>query len=360
MADPSQLDLIREGVEAWNQWRLENHAVRPDLHEADLRGANLIQANLTGANLSEADLHVANLYGANLYGAELRGADLRGANFCKADLHGARLSTVDLYSAYLDGANLFGANLFGAHLTRANLSGVYLLFANLTAADLAGANLRHAIVKGVNLTEADLTGADLKKANLTGAILVRTNLERATLTGALVYGASVWDANLTGCNQTSLVITPHNEPEITVDDLEVAQFIYLLLNNDRLRKVIDTVTSKVVLILGRFTSQRYAVLDTLREELRKRNYLPVLFDFPKSPNQTTDETIATLAGMARFVIADLTDAKSILQELRGIAPSRPMLAVQPILLAGQKEPGMFDFFRLFPWVLETQYYENAA
>jgi hypothetical protein len=66
---------------------------------------------------------------------------------------------------------------------------------------------------------------------------------------------------------------------ITLDELEVAQFIYLLLNNKRLRKVIDTITSKVVLILGRFTPERKAILDALREELRRRDYLPVLFDF---------------------------------------------------------------------------------
>jgi hypothetical protein len=45
------------------------------------------------------------------------------------------------------------------------------------------------------------------------------------------------------------------------------------------RDVIDTITSKAVLILGRFTDERKAVLDALREELRKRDYLPILFDF---------------------------------------------------------------------------------
>jgi hypothetical protein len=40
-------------------------------------------------------------------------------------------------------------------------------------------------------------------------------------------------------------------------------------------------TSKAVLILGRFTDERKAVLDALRDELRKRNYLPILFDFDK-------------------------------------------------------------------------------
>jgi len=63
--------------------------------------------------------------------------------------------------------------------------------------------------------------------------------------------------------------------------LEVAQFVYLLVNNQRIRHVIDTITSKIVLILGRFTHERKAVLDALRDELRKRDYLPILFDFDK-------------------------------------------------------------------------------
>jgi hypothetical protein len=75
-----------------------------------------------------------------------------------------------------------------------------------------------------------------------------------------------------------LVITRENEPTITVDDIEVAQFIYLMLNNQKIRRIIETITSKVVLILGRFTEERKAVLDALREELRKRDYLPVLFN----------------------------------------------------------------------------------
>jgi hypothetical protein len=147
---------------------------------------------------------------------------------------------------------------------------------------------------------------------------------------------------------------------ITVDDLEVAQFIYLLLNNDRVRKVIDTITSKVVLILGRFTPARKSVLDAVRDELRKRDYLPVLFDFEKPLTQTTMDTVLTLAGMARFVIADVTDPKSVLQELQGIVPSRPRLPIQPILLTGEPEPPMFDYIKAFPSVLDTQHYTTTS
>ncbi len=98
---------------------------------------------------------------------------------------------------------------------------------------------------------------------------------------------------------------------ITVDNLKIAQFIYLLLNNKEIRDVIDTITSKVVLILGRFTSERKRVLDALREELRNHDYLPILFDFEKSTNRDITETVSTLAHIARFVIADITEANVI-------------------------------------------------
>jgi hypothetical protein len=64
-----------------------------------------------------------------------------------------------------------------------------------------------------------------------------------------------------GVNAKNLVIRPPlDEFPIQVDNLEVAQFIYLLLNNHKIRSVIDT---KVVLILGRFTPVRKIVLEAI-------------------------------------------------------------------------------------------------
>jgi hypothetical protein len=141
---------------------------------------------------------------------------------------------------------------------------------------------------------------------------------------------------------SNLVITSRNKFVIQVDNLEVAQFVYLLLNNERIRHVIDTITSKVVLILGRFTSERQVVLHAIREELRERDYLPVLFAFDKPSSQTTVETISTLPHMARFVIVDLTDAKSILQELQAIVPSSPSIVGQPLLLDSRRPSHQSD------------------
>jgi len=254
-----------------------------------------------------------------------------------------------------------------ANLSRADLSGADLLEAKLGEADLEGANLHNADLEGADLEEANLEEADLsntslkgvnlKGANLSKARLIKTNLRDALLTGSRVYGTSVWDIEVNeDTNQQNLIVTDDDEPVITVDNIEVAQFVYLLLNS---RKVIDTITSKAVLILGRFSEERKRVLDALREELRKHNYLPILFDFTRSPNQATLETIKTLAGMARFVIADLTDARSVLMELGAIVPAFPSVAVRLMVKKSEPEYGMLDSIRLHRSVVENTYaYED--
>jgi hypothetical protein len=131
-----------------------------------------------------------------------------------------------------------------------------------------------------------------------------------------------------------------------------------LLNNQKIREVIDTITSKVVLILGRFTEERMKVLDALRDELRKRNYSPILFDFEKLSNRDITETVSTLAHLARFVIADITEPKSIPQELSHIIPFLPSVPIVPLLQVVEREYGMYEHFVSYPWVQPIYYYRD--
>lgn len=217
--------------------------------------------------------------------------------------------------------------------------------------DLSGANLSGQILAGANLSEANLSGANLEHAHL-----VKVNLRGAKLNGCRVFGISTWDVDLTGAEQINLIINPEDQPTITVDNLEVAQFVYLLLNNAKIRDVIDTITAKAVLILGRFTPERKTVLNAIREALRSKGYLPILFDFEKPVGRDIAETVSTLAHMSRFIVADITDARSIPQELERIVPNLPSVPVKPILHATASEYGMFEHFKRYHWVLAMYCY----
>ncbi len=149
MANPEHLEVLKQGVEHWNQWRKEHPDVLPDLSDAILQ-----RAKLGGANLSRADV---------------RRVDLREVDLSRTNLSAARLRRTILYRADLSGADLSEANV-----TKANLIGANLHQANLGAADLSGALLSWAILKGANLDGANLGGTSLREASLVEARLRNT------------------------------------------------------------------------------------------------------------------------------------------------------------------------------------------
>jgi uncharacterized protein YjbI with pentapeptide repeats len=376
-----------------------------DLSGANLSGANLSGANLSGANLSEADLSWADLNGTNLSGAKITGAKITGAKIRMGKLSGANLSAADLSKvdlskakliraklirADLSAAYLNDADLSGASLRGANLSAAYLNDADLSKADLSGANLRRAdlngaLLSGAHLSETDfrqanlskanlsksyldganlrgsnLSGADLRGANLNRTELIGTDISGANLTGSSIYGIAAWDVKLTSdTRQENLIITPPGQPVIMVDNIKVAQFIYLLLNNEEIRDVIDTITSKAVLILGRFSDDRKPILNALRGALRDKGFLPIVFDFERPKGRDFTETIMTLAGMSCFVIADITNPRSAPLELQATVPDY-MIPFVPILQDGESGFSMFSNLQTkYDWVLGTLGYDSS-
>ena len=344
MANDEHVAILKQGVAAWNKWRDENPDIRPDLAQADLRNAYLRGANFSGANLHEADLYKADLNGANLSGANLRDADLNTALLDRAVLVGAECSSE---------TNLGGARLVYADFSGVNLNGVRFTEANLNGANLSGAHLVEANFYAANLLRVDLTRADLRRANLQFARLMDTDLTGADLTGCRIYGVSAWGLKLDSrTKQQNLVITRWDEPEITVDNIEVAQFIYLLLHNEKIRDVIDTIGKKGVLLLGRFTEGRMVVLERLRDKLRHLGFVPMVFNFDKPETKDFTETVRVVCGLSHFVIVDLTTPRSAPLELQATVP-QCMVPFAPIIQQGEQPFSMFvDLQNKYDWVLK--------
>lgn len=142
--------------------------------------------------------------------------------------------------------------------------------------------------------ETSFKGSSLTKTKMEHMSLVRTDFSHTKIEECFLYGISSWDLYLEDSIQNNLVITPEDTPSVTVDNIELAQFLYLIINNERLRNVISTITSKVVLILGNFSPDRKVILDRIRERLKTKDAIPIVFDFEKPYTRNLTETVLTL------------------------------------------------------------------
>ncbi len=191
MADRRQLEILKKGPEAWNEWRKQKGQLRVDLSGAELRGETLCEADLSGADLR----------GASLAGANLRAADLSGANLYDAQLGGADLFYADLSGADLRGAVLWGADLSYTTLASADLARAFLGRANLygalvTQANFATAQLGVTLLADIDLREAK--GLDTAE-HLAASIIAIDTIYRS--------GGNIPDVFLRGCGVPDDFIT---------------------------------------------------------------------------------------------------------------------------------------------------------
>jgi uncharacterized protein YjbI with pentapeptide repeats len=395
VADAGQLRILREGgAAAWNAYVYEHMAegiltitaegrtfrdregISIDLQGADLSGLNLDGVYLGAAQLTNADLHDSTFrnavmrriqaQGANLGGAVLEGADLYGADLSFANLSAvsgahAMLEHTMLFHAHVSGS--FRASSFvGSELGEVSLrgdcrdaifTGAHLRDAEVLQCILDGAVLGKATLDRATFQDVSLAGCDLR-----GASLVETTFYGARLDGCRVYGASVWGVDMTNVTQRQLIVTDE-DPHLSVDDLELAQFLYLMINNTKLHNVIEAMTSKFVLILGRFSPQGKPVLEQTRVWLLDNGFAPIIFDFEPSGTRDLTETITLLARLVRFIVADLTDPSSIPHELASIVPSMPSVPVLPFIRAGMRPYAMFEHLLRYPWVRPVVEYQDS-
>lgn len=342
------------GSRIWNDWRKNN----------DIHPNQFIGADFGGLILAKFDLSKINFSHSNFEDSILIEASFESSILDEAVFTNSKLGMTDFIKVSARGTNFSNSNLVMARFVESNCEGAIFQNASmpnsiLINCNFSNADFREAILISANLANSKLIRSDMRRSVLSGTNLTGSDLSNANITGAIVYGISAWNIETSELNQDGLIITHSYENPITVDDIEVAQFIYLLSHNKKLANVIDTITSKVVLILGRFTQQRKLALDVLKDQLRNRGFVSVVFDFEKPESRDLTETIGLIGRMSKFVVADITDAKSIPQELAELIPNNPSIIVVPIIEKGNSSYSMFEHWESYPWVMAIQTYSSV-
>ena len=159
MANKKQVELLKQGVRAWNEWRIKTKLDGSSPH-----------IDLTGANLSGLDLSSVDTF----TDLQLFHADLTGADLTKADLGG-----VSLVNSILEGANLRGSDLNSTYFWGSNLDN-----ANLTQTD----------IRDTDFSETTMDGTDFSDSLMDGAIFVRVDLRNTKgLESVLCEGPCIID-----------------------------------------------------------------------------------------------------------------------------------------------------------------------
>jgi hypothetical protein len=87
----------------------------------------------------------------------------------------------------------------------------------------------------------------------------------------------------------------------------------------------------------------------------------MMFDFERPTQRDFTETIKTLAGLSRFIIADITNPKASPLELQAIMPDY-MIPFVPIIQEDEEPFAMFrDLKQKYgEWVLDALEYESVS
>jgi uncharacterized protein YjbI with pentapeptide repeats len=292
--------LLLSGKDSWNSFREANPRQR---------------VNFNGTILDNQSFEGYNICNCSFYEASLINCNFNNAQICWSSFFHTNLNN----STFL--------NINREHYTlETRLQGVNLRWTSFANANLQNVQMKGATLEGVHFHNCDMRGADISNS--------------------LINGISSWGNIIeVTTNQTDLIITGWDEPTVTVDNIEIAQFLYLMISNHKIRNIIDSLATKVVLILGSFATNDKAVLDQIKSGLRKCNFIPVVFDFNKPSSRNLTETVSTLAHLSKFIVADLTNSRSIPHELASLIPTLRSVPVVPVIRELQEPYGMFgDFY----------------
>lgn len=329
------IELLSKGTKEWNEWRINNPSITPCL-----RDVNFFK-EFSGHNFCDLP-------------------EFHSADFNKVDFNCSSLRNSIFYNCVFDGSKITFSDLVDAYFYSCSFKNVNMRVCKIGDTHFIDCIFEDSDLSYCSAENTSFRGSTFKNTALENIGFVESDFSNTVLDGCRVYGISSWDLNLQNSKQQDLIITKEGSPEITVDNIELAQFLYLMINNSNLRNIINTITSKVVLILGNFSPERKNILDNIRNQLRTYDLIPVMFDFDGPESRNLTETVITLASMSKFIVADITSPRSIPHELATLIKEFPSIPVHPIIQGNETEYGMFQDLTIYPWVSEIRRYNSET
>jgi uncharacterized protein YjbI with pentapeptide repeats len=254
------------------------------------------------------------------------GLQVKGLN--RVNFSGMNLSDVSIHNAFAEGLNLKDSTFENTHFEEGDFSR-----ANFCGTTFRNAKFNKTILTGANFDDATFVNCNLNRVNLVGA-----SFRVKEITETVVYGIAAWDLVTSDeIKQSKLVIEKtyklysdliqQGKIPMMVDDIELAQFVYYLNDHKKMRDTLNILNDKGVLLLGGFKSGGLERLYSVRDWLKSRGYMAMIFDFARPDKLSLTETVVTMAGLSKFTFVDLSGA-SVPAELQAVLShiKKPVLA----------------------------------
>ena len=254
------------------------------------------------------------------------GKQLKGIN--QLNFSQMNFFNISIYNAYAEGLDLRNSTFIDTHFEEGDFS----------RTNFSGATFHNTKFNKTILTGANFDGATFVNCNLNRVNLVEASFRVQEITETVVYGISAWDLQTSDdMKQSKLVIEKTYElysdiirqgkVPMMVDNIELAQFIHYLSNHKKMRDTLNILNDKGVLLLGQFRNGGLERLYSIREWFHQKGYMAMIFDFTRPDYLSLTDTIVTMAGLSKFIVADLS-GPSVPAELNTILSQikKPVLA----------------------------------
>ena len=361
-------ELLKECIEAkspdeWNETFRPRH-LSPILKGITIRdvklegfkfsgtvfqNAKIINVTFKSCKFSHSDFDIANIQNCKFIDSPIQNSTFRSATIEKVDFETSSNKSIPRIQKCLFQL----ATIRETSFKNALCSGSNFSCKRMEHVSFQSATMKDCIFAGVSMSYVDFTDADIS-----GAIFKICDIRSSKFVSCIIVGTLFWDCTrlISKYDNVQENLILKESPIISLNRIETAQFMSMI-EQERVDEIITEVTSKAVLILGRFSDPHKTILDALRIRLKELNWVPVIFDFEMTDTRDVTETITLLARLSKFIIADLTDAKSAQQEVAAIAP-HIAVPIVPIIKGEEDVFSMFRDYWKYEWVLEEFRYDD--